>query len=597
MTVGLNDNQIRDAILGASNSGKNFRLPCPVCEPDRKQRGTKTLSITMDGDHALFKCHHCEEEGRVTVYNGVDYSAKVSSPPIEVLPMPPIPIPTRSDVDSDSKFSSGQTAWFVSRGLSIETINSSGVIAGKVWMRRRNAEVPSIGFSYLNSDGSRATKWRDGEKNFSQDGAARSLWEIDQFSGGDLIIAEGEMDALSFREAGHWATSVPNGAPASVGSNATNQKFTYLWDAREAIESASRIILAPDADGPGNALAEEIARRVGRARCWRVSYPEDCKDANDVLVKHGKDAVSDSLTSATPWPVSGLRNPAEFREEVERIYVDGVDTGISSGLAPLDELFRVMPQTFTVVTGVPGSGKSALLTWLSVQLAVRAGWRSAIFCAETSTQILILQLAAVLVDKPFRGEAKMNEDDLAYALDWIADKYIFLDESDTNVDSVIDRAHAAILRYGIRILIIDPYNFLTSDSDAEQSTQVINALLVKLKSFAVQHGLAIFLVAHPKKMYRNKDGSQPSPGGYDVNGSASFYNVCDTGLTVSRDGDGVSKVTCWKSRFPWLGETGECLLGFNRLTGTFGRKPFTPEDWNDWDDDEEVSEDIDFENI
>lgn len=590
---------IRDAIVGAPRPGKNFRLPCPVCEPDRKQRGTKTLSVTMDGDHALYKCHHCDEEGRVTLnYHAEINGSDLPIAPREDAPLPPAPIPTRSAHPIDSLLSEAQNAWFVSRGISSETIGVAGVISGKVWMRKRNAEVASIGFRYENSDGSRATKWRDGDKNFSQDGAARSLWEIDNFSGGDLIIAEGEMDALSFREAGHWATSVPNGAPASVSSNSTNQKFTYLWDAREAIDSANRIILAPDADGPGDALAEEIARRVGRARCWRVTYPDGCKDINDVLVKHGKEAVSESLASATPWPVSGLHNPSEFREEVENIYTHGLDTGISSGLAPLDDLFRVMPQTFTVVTGVPGSGKSALLTWLSVQLANRAGWRSAVFCAETSTQILILQLAAVFMDKPFHGRDKMSREDLSFALDWIADKFVFIDESDTNIDSVIERSHSALLRYGVRILIIDPYNFLTSGTDIEQSTQVINALLVKLKSFAVQHGLAVFLVAHPKKMYRNKDGSQPSPGGYDVNGSASFYNVCDTGLTVARDGDGISKVTCWKSRFPWLGETGQCLIGFNRSTGVFGKKPFTPDDWDDdWGDDEKVSEDIDFEKL
>ena len=98
-------------------------------------------------------------------------------------------------------------------------------------------------------------------------------------------------------------------------------------------------------------------------------------------------------------------------------------------------------------------------------------------------------------------------------------------------------------------------------------------------------------------MYRNKDGSRPTPGGYDVSGSAAFYNVADTGLTVTRDGEGVSKITCWKARFPWLGETGECLVGFNRATGVFGKKPFTPEDWDDDWDDKEVSEDIDFENL
>jgi len=586
---------IRDSIstFSSSSVGSNFRIPCPACEPDRKHRGTKTLSISMNGDHALYICHHCDESGRVNL-NGAD-KKKVESPAVpwvkpeeapKVFPLPKMP-------DSDGKsITDEQIEWFASRGISNETINGSSVVSGTNWIRERDGEVLCVGFRYENADGSRATKWRDGKKNFSQTGAARSLWEIDKFTGGDLIIAEGELDALSFREAGLWATSVPNGAPSVVSANASGQKYSYLWDARDAIESASRIIIASDADDPGLALAEEIARRVGRARCWRVSYPDDCKDANDVLMKHGVDGITGSLSSATPWPVTGLRNPSEFRDEVEKIYAEGVDTGVTSGLSDLDDLWRIMPQTFTVITGVPGSGKSALLTWLMVQLANRSGWNSAVFCAETSTQILILQLAAVHQGKSFRGRDKMSEEELALSLDWISENFVFLDESDTGIDSILERSHAAVLRYGVRILVVDPYNFLTSGEGVESTTYSINNLLVKLKSHAVQHGLAIFLVAHPKKMFRMADGRQPSPGGYDILGSASFYNVCDTGITVTREGDGVSKITCWKSRFPWLGNTGECLVSFDRDTGVFGSGIIRSPNYFRGDD-----EDIDFDDF
>ena len=34
-----------------------------------------------------------------------------------------------------------------------------------------------------------------------------------------------------------------------------------------------RIVIATDNDAPGDALAEELARRLGRERCWRVRWP------------------------------------------------------------------------------------------------------------------------------------------------------------------------------------------------------------------------------------------------------------------------------------------------------------------------------------
>ena len=315
---------------------------------------------------------------------------------------------------------------------------------------------------------------------------------------------------------------------------------------------------------------------MGKARCWRVPFPEGCKDANDTLVKCGKDALVSALSAATPWPVHGLRDAAEYRDDAIALYSGGMDRGIGSGIYDLDRIYKVQPQTLTIVTGVPGSGKSAFLTWLSVNLATRHDWSCAVLSAETSSQVHILQMAAAYVDKPFRGIHRMSEEELNTALDWIEGRFIFLDESDTNIQSVLDRAHAAVLRNGVNALLVDPYNFLTGTG--EDAFQGINKLLVDLKSFSVEHGIAVWLVAHPKKMNRQHDGKPPVPGGYDVSGSASFINVADSGISLSRASSGKSLVTCWKSRFPWIGMPGEALLDFDPGTGVFSQTTFGEEE-------------------
>ena len=380
---------------------------------------------------------------------------------------------------------------------------------------------------------------------------------------------------MAFAEAGIWATSVPNGAPSSLTKDpsASSTKYSYLWDAKERIESATRVILATDSDEPGQLLCEEIARRLGKGRCYRTEYPDGCKDANDVLMQHGADGLRSVLESATPWPVSGLRNVSEYRNAVMDLYANGMDTGRKAGIPELDNLFRACPQTLTVCTGIPGSGKSAFLGWLSVQLAVRSDWQCAVFSAETATQIMLLQLAATFTQKPYAGRDKMTEEELERALDWIATRYVFLDESETHIESVLERAQAAVLRNGVRILLIDPYNFLTgSISNYEDSVVGINKLLVSLKAFAVQHDIAVWLVAHPVKMYRQQDGSAPIPTGYDVSGSSAFFNICDSGITISRSGTGKSLFTSWKARFPWVGSLGETELSFDPRTGIFSRQ-------------------------
>lgn len=39
------------------------------------------------------------------------------------------------------------------------------------------------------------------------------------------------------------------------------------------LDSAAKIVIATDNDAPGQALAEELSRRLGRERCWRVRWP------------------------------------------------------------------------------------------------------------------------------------------------------------------------------------------------------------------------------------------------------------------------------------------------------------------------------------
>ena len=563
---------IRQHLLDQPPARMQSRTICPVCSPDRKKKNERSLSIKMDKGSAVYLCHHCEASGIVSLEERVLESVV----PVEVIPA----------------ISEAQAEWFSSRGISEDVVEKCGVVTGNIFVRSRDAEVPCVGFRYENEDGSSATKWRDGAKNFSQTGSARALWRISDWVAGDLIICEGELDAMSCIQAGQYATSVPNGAPSVLsGLNGTSTKYSYLWDAKEQIDKAKRIILATDGDEPGRCLAEEIARRIGKARCWRVVYPDDCKDPNDVLQKHGENSLREVLRAATPWPVHGLRSVSEYREEVLSLYHRGLDQGLGVGMPELDSIFRVCPQTLTIVTGVPGSGKSAFLSWLSVQLAAQHDWPFAVLSAETPPRIHLLQMASIYMQKPHEGPNKMSDDELLTALDWLDERCVILDDADTSIDSVLERAHAAVLRMGVRMLVIDPYNFLTGSlggASDESSISNINHLLTGLKNFSCQHSLSIMLVCHPVKMYRGNDGRTPTPTGYDVSGSASFYNVADAGITVSRDGDS-SFLTMWKARFPWIGKSGRCEMEFNPGTGSFSS---AIQQWGAMPDDDDAWADL-----
>ncbi|DBA85147.1 TPA: hypothetical protein ACH3X2_005865 [Trebouxia sp. C0005] len=143
-----------------------------------------------------------------------------------------------------------------------------------------------------------------------------------------VIIVEGEMDKLSLEEAGFTiVVSMPNGAPDKVKNgplpeHSADKAFEYVWNCWEELQQPSCILLGTDNDLPGHALAEELARRLGRERCLRINWtidtdhnsshsmkePGQCvmhKDANDVLVQAGPEALKWCVRNTQPLPLEG----------------------------------------------------------------------------------------------------------------------------------------------------------------------------------------------------------------------------------------------------------------------------------------------------
>ena len=140
-------------------------------------------------------------------------------------------------------------------------------------------------------------------------------------TGEALIVVEGECDKLALEEAGYRNVgSVPNGAQGNGQATAEDSAaFAYLTGCAGALARAERIILAVDNDEKGRILEAELARRLGRERCWRARWPDSedapCKDANEVLLRHGADVLRECIEAAEPYPIEGLHNAADYLDD------------------------------------------------------------------------------------------------------------------------------------------------------------------------------------------------------------------------------------------------------------------------------------------
>lgn len=555
----------------------NYRRTCPACSSYRLNKTARCLSVKVESDHMVMNCHHCERAGATKLTETIT-ATKFIPPKMER--------PQGKCVKRlDSGLHKEGIAYLSGRGISLKTAQAFGLVQSKAYFINLRRETEAIAFPYYADGKAYGHKFRSvEEKDHVVDRPLGSLFGIqvvDFSASEDLIICEGEFDPLAFYEAGiPNALSVPNGAGSFSNYNADGtmrEQMGFLWDAREEIEKAKRILIAVDNDEPGEKLAEELARRIGRHRCWLLKWPQGCKDANDVLMKVGAPALKECLSAATPWPVEGLYEADRFYAEVDELFENGFGERINTGITPVDEIYSVGPGLLTVVTGIPGMGKSTFVDQIMVNLARTKGYASVICSFENPVPVHIGKLAQMLYQKHFFKTdlpgSYMTKEELDEAKPFIHRHFKFLQQDDgkkAGIESVIERIKTAVFRWGVKIAVIDPWNYVARPKGIESETQFVDDVLSSLRLVAQLYGVHIFLIAHPTKMQSDGEGNYSPPKGYHISGSAAFFSKPDFGLTVHRlPGSGEVKILNWKTRYDWLGKVGEASILYDNTNHVY----------------------------
>ena len=559
-----------------------YKRHCPMCQGSRtKHKHDKSLSLKIDNKGVQYQCHHCDISGGWV--NDREWS-------LETVPVVREPITNLTETDNEDAIK-----YLQDRRIA-DSIIQSHAITGT---RRFNGKtVPAVGFPYRDGDLINAIKWRsaDADKRFSQENVCEDFFNIDRYvDGNDLIICEGEIDALA------WMTSdlpdnvsvvsIPNGAPAKVRDGKItpedDKKFAYIWRAKRELESAPRIILNTDNDGPGNALKEEIIRRIGSSKVWIIDL-EDYKDASAALETEGKDYLAGQLEDCQPVPMIGLHGAEVFSDAVLDLYENGQLRGARTGLSSLDEFIQIAPGMVTVVTGFPSSGKSDFIDQLCLNLAQSMKYKT-VFCSfEKPPELHLMQLAQKLTKRPFfeGSEHRMTPEERDHAQAWLKEHFLFMDyrrDGPTTIEGILDIASTAVMRMGCRILVIDPYNYITL-SNTSKETDEISSLLTQVQQWAKSHDAHVFFIAHPTKISPDRRGSKVVVSGHDIAGSAAWFAKADIGITLWRDPHDIDppEAHIWKVRWSWVGRHGVCPLKFDRSIGHWS--DYAPSfDDDDWD--------------
>tara|TARA_R100000426_G_scaffold7301_1_gene8864 strand:- start:15928 stop:17646 length:1719 start_codon:yes stop_codon:yes gene_type:complete len=527
----------------------NQKTFCPKCKNSRKphNKADTPLSVTIERDRTLYKCHNCDWTGAISENQHLNVAKKNNT---------------------NEKL----IKWFYSRGISKKTLDDLGIYQ----------IGDSICFPYKQDKEIVNVKYRTYDKRFKQKpNAQRTLFNIDNVKKywettgkKNIIFCEGEIDVLSYYEAGVInAVTLPDGAPKEAKFDIKDLRFQALKNV-SWLHEVEKVFIATDQDEAGKALHLELVHRFGKDKCLRITFPNQqgdvvTKDANECLVNFGTNTLIDTIKNAVPYPIDGIYTVRNYEKEIFDIYKGNTQKPLSTGYNILDMIYKIQPATFHLVTGVPNHGKSNFIDQIAVNLNKLYNWRFCIFSPEHSTPQHIRRIVEKIVKKPFdHGRfQKMTEEELKQGLDKLNNNFFFIENKENipTIDWILKKTKQSILKFGIKGIIIDPYNEINSSRESNiREDEFIRDIISKCKKFCRTHEVTMWLVAHPSKLPRDNGKINP-PTLYDVSGSAHWNNMCDVGLVVHRDFDtNQTRVILRKVREQGIyGNIGECFFEFD----------------------------------
>lgn len=401
---------------------------------------------------------------------------------------------------------------------------------------------PSIAFPYQTNGKTYAAKFRTIEKKFlSSKGVTRGLYNADALSRDQelpVVITEGEIDCLTVMQSGFLrAVSLPDGWTEQ------GNKTEALVAATEALRASPYVIVAGDNDRAGESLPKAVANVLAGHDVRYVTWPEGCKDANDVLMAYGEGIVAKCLNEAKRIDppggvISGFSDLPPM--SAQRILKIGRD--------PFDKVIALEVGELSVWTGLPGNGKSTMMTWVADEVSRNESIRVGMIGFETHPFRIRDQLSRMHLRKPWRGLSEGERQKLLADLDGRWRMVHFSGDMDNHLGWLDGMVKALAVRDRCRLIIIDPWNELEHlPEPGESMTHYINFALRTIRRWAQALECHIAIVAHPAKI--KSDGKPRPPTGYDIADSAGFFNKPGLGITVHpADQDNQVQIINWKTR-------------------------------------------------
>lgn len=347
-----------------------------------------------------------------------------------------------------------------------------------------------------------------------------------------LVLTEGQLDSLSVAEAGiENAVSVPTGANGFTW-------IPYCWDWLTKFEE---IVVFGDCEKGKITLLDDISKRFpNKVKHVRESDYLKCKDANEILLKHGPDAIKKAVDNAIALPVNKVLSLAD----VENVNIFELQK-LKTGLKELDDtLYGGIPFGIVcLVAGKRGDGKSTLTSQIMGQ-AVEQGYNTFAYSGELPNYLykswFDFQIAGrnhiTENNKDGRINRFITNPNQKLINDWYREKAFIYDNrivEDDEQEDLLKTITQAIMQYGIKVILID--NLMTAmyidEKQGSDKYDQQGRFVRALTKIALQYDCLILLVAHRRKNSFTTDAND------EVSGSGDITNLAGMVLSYDRGTD------------------------------------------------------------
>jgi len=242
---------------------------------------------------------------------------------------------------------------------------------------------------------------------------------------------------------------------------------------------------------------------------------QDNTDAFDLLDKADKELVN------TENKVLGnqLKDVSHFTKEVQQQYYEVQTTGvlgISTGLQQFDKMFSgLVAPDLMIIAARPGAGKTALALSITKNLTIEQKIPGAWFSLEMDGVQLVRRLAAMEANLPHDliRKGKGNESEnilLTESLNVISNSPLYIEDNPSvNIRSIRTRANVLKRKHGIKYIIVDYLQLMSSTSNKNNRENEISEISRGLKVLAKELGVPVIALSQLSREVEKRPDKMP----------------------------------------------------------------------------------------